>query len=388
MVIETDLYEILQVTRTANHEDIKKAFRKLALQYHPDRNPGNAQAEEKFREAAYAYEILSDSSKRSQYDKYGHQAFRGGMGGSGSHGGFDFEDFFRGRDFTDIFEEVFRGFGQTHSSQHEKSQRMRGSDIRYDLEITLEEAFKGKNVELSLKTLISCETCQGKGSTENAPPESCKECKGHGKQRFQQGFFLVERTCSTCQGMGTVIKNPCKSCKGQGRSLKEKKLSITVPVGVEDGVRLRVEKEGEAGLQGASPGDLYIFIHIKEHALFEREGLDLFCRMPISMITATLGGEVDVPTLETVKATIKIPEGAQTGQVLRLKGKGMRGQRERMQGDLHVEIFVETPVNLTKKQKALLMQLKEDVKEKIISPKTDNFFKKVKKLWEQTSKES
>ncbi len=386
MVIEQDLYEILEVSRTADHETIKKSFRKLALQYHPDRNPGNKEAEEKFRVAAYAYEILSDTTKRAQYDKYGHRAFQGGNGGGGGHGDFDFESFFGGRGFSDIFEEVFRGFGGQGDPRDTQSrtQQTRGSDVRYDLEISLEEAFTGKKVEIPVRVLGSCDTCHGKGHGEDSETQTCRDCQGKGKQRFQQGFFLMERTCTACQGTGTVVKNPCRKCAGQGRLLKEKKISVTIPAGIEDGTRLRVEKEGEAGLRGGAAGDLYVFIHIKEHPLFEREGSTLFCRMPISMITAALGGEVDVPTVDGDKAAIKIPEGTQTGNVLRLKGKGMSILRSSARGDLHVEVFVETPVNLKKHQKELLLQLKNETQEKTISPQTAGFFKKIQKIWNST----
>lgn len=377
---QRDLYEVLSVHRSADQETIKKAFRVLALQHHPDRNPGNKDAEEKFREASTAYEILSDEQKRAAYDRYGMHAFGQGMHDAG---GFDMGGFGGRGGFSDIFEEMFREFTGGTSSSHgsHKPQSARGSDLKYELEITLEEAFKGVSPEIKIQTLITCDPCHGSGSIDKSSVETCSKCHGSGKQRLQQGFFMVERTCVSCQGTGATIKNPCPSCNGQGRISKLKTLSINIPAGVEDGIRLRIGGEGEAGLRGGSSGDLYVFINLKHHPFFERDGMNLYCTVPLPMIKAALGDKIDVPTIEGGKATITVPEGAQSGQTLRLKGKGMTGLRTSSRGDLLVQISVETPQNLSRKQKDLLREFDSQSKAKKVSPKSESFIQKMKTLW-------
>lgn len=371
-----DFYEVLNVSRTADQETIKKAFRKLALQYHPDRNPGNKDAEEKFREATTAYEILSDDNKRAAYDRYGMKAFENGGRGYQSHG-------FGGTntDFSSIFEEMFRDMTGA-SSQNPHSQNSRGSDIKYDFEMPLEHIFKESRPEISFQTLVTCETCEGSGQADKSSVETCHHCYGSGHQRFQQGFFMMERTCSSCQGTGALIQNPCITCKGQGRFSKTKKVSLNIPAGIEDGTRLRLRGEGEAGLRRGPAGDLYVFISLLPHPFFEREGANLFCSVPLPMIKAALGDKIDVPTIEGGKATITVPEGTQSGQHLRLKGKGMPILQRSSRGDLIVEIIVETPQNLTKKQKDILREFDAQSKTKKVSPKSQGFLEKMKRLWE------
>ncbi len=369
-----DLYEVLNVSRTADQETIKKAFRKLALEHHPDRNPGNKEAEEKFREATSAYEILSDADKRAAYDRYGMSAFENGGRGHQSQG------FGQGTDFSSIFEEMFRDM-TGGSSQGPQSQNSRGSDIKHDLEIPLDHIFKESRPELSLRTLVTCDTCDGSGQTDKSAAETCHHCYGSGRQRFQQGFFMMERTCSSCQGTGALIQNPCTNCKGQGRLTKTKKISINIPAGIEEGTRLRIRGEGEAGLRGGPAGDLYVFISILPHPFFEREGANLFCTVPLPMTKAALGDKIDVPTIEGGKATITVPEGAQSGQQLRLKGKGMPILQRSSRGDLIVEIIVETPQNLTKKQKDILRDFDTQSKTKKVSPQSQSFLEKMKRLW-------
>ncbi len=369
-----DLYVVLNVPRTADQDTIKKAFRKLALDHHPDRNPGNKEAEAKFREATAAYEILSDADKRAAYDRHGMSAFENGGRGHQSQG-------FGGSDFSSIFEEMFRDMTGA-SSQGPQAQNARGSDIKYDLEVPLEHIFKESRPEISLRTLVTCDTCEGSGQSDKSSAETCHHCYGSGRQRFQQGFFMMERTCSSCQGTGALIQHPCTSCKGQGRLSKTKKISLNIPAGIEDGTRLRIRGEGEAGLRGGASGDLYVFISILPHPFFEREGANLFCTVPLPMTKAALGDKIDVPTIEGGKATITVPEGTQSGQHLRLKGKGMPILQRSSRGDLIVEITVETPQNLTKKQKDILRDFDAQSKTKKVSPKTQSFLEKMKRLWE------
>lgn len=371
-----DLYEILNVPRTADQETIKKAFRKLALQYHPDRNPGNKEAEDKFREATQAYEILSDADKRAAYDRYGMDAFSQSAHGHQSYG-------FGSTDFSSIFEEIFRDMtgSSSHTQKTSQPQSARGSDLKYELELTLEEVFKESKPEITLHTLVKCSDCAGSGQKDKSKVETCHHCYGSGRQRFQQGFFMMERTCSSCQGTGGLIKNPCSSCHGQGRVSKSKKISLTIPAGIEEGTRLRIGGEGEAGLRNGPAGDLYVFISLKPHPFFEREGADLFCTVPLPMTKAALGDKIDVPTIEGGKATITLPEGTQSGQQLRLKHKGMSVLRRSTRGDLIVEINVETPQNLTKKQKELLQEFESQSKTKKVSPKSQSFLEKMKQLW-------
>lgn len=376
MASKRDYYEILGVARTATADDLKKAFRKLAMQHHPDRNPGDKDAEHKFKEINEAYDILKDDQKRAAYDQYGHAAFEGGMGGRGGGQGFDFTS------FSDIFDDLFgefmgggRGGGQRGGN--------RGSDLRYNLEISLEDCFRGKTAKIRVPTSISCEACDGSGAEAGAQPIACPTCKGAGKVRAQQGFFTIERACPTCGGAGRVIEKPCKVCGGAGRTHKEKTLSVDIPAGVDEGNRIRLAGEGEAGLRGGAPGDLYVFLSVKPHRLFRREGQHLHCRVPVSMTTAALGGSVEVPTLDGGQARITLPEGTQTGKQFRLRGKGMPSLQQSGfgagNGDLYIQVMVETPVKLSKKQRELLEEFaKLDSQES--SPESTGFFDKVKEM--------
>ncbi|MBU6140007.1 MAG: molecular chaperone DnaJ [Proteobacteria bacterium] len=367
-----DFYEILGVGKRATADEIKKAYRKLAMQHHPDRNPGNKEAEKKFKEATEAYENLRDDQKRAAYDQYGHDAF--GQGGGGGHGfgqgaeGFDFNDIFS--NFSDIFGD-FGGGRQTKK----RSTSPRGSDVRYNLEISLEEAFNGVTQKISFTIPSVCEPCGGKGGESL---ETCATCKGQGKIRAQQGFFIVERACTTCSGTGQVIKNPCKTCRGEGRVNKEKTLSVKIPAGVEDENRIRLSGEGEAGARGGKAGDLYVYISIRKHQFFTRKGDDIYFEMPIKFTTAALGGSMEIPTIDGTKAKLQINEGSQNGDQLRLKSKGMSvinsgGRR----GDMYVKINIETPVKLSSDERDLLMKLDKLMQNKSSNPKSESFFKKV-----------
>lgn len=372
-----DYYETLGVSKTANAEDLKKAFRKLAMQHHPDRNPGDAEAEHKFKELSEAYEVLKDDQKRAAYDQYGHAAFEGGMGGRGAGGGFDFTS------FSDIFDDLFGEFMGGGGQRGGRGSANRGSDLRYNLEITLEDCYRGKAATIRVPTSIACEACDGSGAEAGAQPITCPTCKGHGKVRAQQGFFTIERACPTCGGAGRVIEKPCKVCGGAGRVHKEKTLSVDIPPGVDEGNRIRLSGEGEAGIRGGSAGDLYVFLSVKPHRLFRREGQHLHCRVPVSMTTAALGGSVEVPTLDGGKARITIPEGSQTGKQFRLRGKGMPSLQQSGfgagNGDLYIQVMVETPVKLSKKQRELLEEFaKLDGEES--SPESTGFFDKVKEM--------
>ncbi len=370
-----DYYQILGVDRGASADEIKKAYRKLAMKYHPDRNQGDKDAERKFKEVSEAYEALKDPEKRAAYDRFGHAAFE--QGGPGP-GGFDFN-------FTTSFADAFEDlFGEFMGGGHRRSGpqgAMRGSDLRYNMEITLEEAFRGKRAKLRVPSMVICSDCGGTGAAEGARPEACPTCRGIGKIRTQQGFFTVERTCPACQGAGRVIKNPCRTCRGSGRVQREKTLSVNIPPGVEDGTRIRLAGEGEAGLRGAPPGDLYIFLTIKPHRVFQRDGLNIHCRVPIPMVTAALGGTIEVPTIDGGRARVNIPPGTQTGHQFRLKGKGMTPMRGSGRGDMYIQAVVETPVNLTKRQQELLREF-ERAGGKNTSPESEGFFRKVKELWE------
>jgi len=371
-----DYYTLLGVDRDADSNTIKKAYRKQAMQYHPDRNPGDEEAERKFKEINEAYEVLKDEDKRAAFDRFGHAAFEQGGPGAGGGGGFG------GGGFADIFEEMFGGGGGGFGGGGGGASSGRGSDLRYNMEITLEEAFEGKMTSIRVPTSAACDECSGSGAAGGAPPVTCVTCGGHGRVRSQSGFFTVERTCPSCQGTGKVIKDPCRSCAGQGRVHKEKTLSVTVPPGVEDGTRIRLGSEGEAGLRGAPAGDLYIFLSVGAHRLFRRDGANIHCRVPIPMTTAALGGSIEVPTVEGSRTRVTIPTGAQSGQQFRLKGKGMRILRSDARGDMFVQISVETPVNLTKKQKEILKEFEGTGGNKKHSPQSHGFFDKVKELWE------
>ena len=368
-----DYYEVLGVKKDADEAALKSAFRKLAMQYHPDKNPGDAEAEKKFKEINEAYQVLSDGQKRAAYDRFGHQAFEGGGGGGPGGFGPDFASSMSDI-FEDIFGDVFGGGGRRGGANRG---RERGADLRYNLDITLEEAFKGKNATVKVPTSITCEACTGTGAKPGSKPKTCGTCGGQGRVRATQGFFSIERTCPTCGGRGEVIEDPCRSCSGAGRVTRERTLSVNVPPGVEDGTRIRLAGEGEAGMRGAPSGDLYIFLGVKPHAFYSRDGADLFCRVPISMVAAALGTEVKVPTLDGKEAAIKVPEGTQSGKQFRLRGKGMPVLRSKDTGDLYVQAVVETPQNLTRRQRELLEEF-EKASSKETSPESHGFFAKMK----------
>jgi molecular chaperone DnaJ len=347
VMAKRDYYELLGVSRTASEADLKAAFRKLAMKYHPDRNPGDKECERQFKEINEAYDILKDGDRRAAYDRYGHAAFEQGAGAGAAGFGADFAS-----TFADIFDDLFGMTGRRGRS----NVRERGADLRYNMEITLDEAFAGKAAQIRIPTAVTCEACSGTGAKAGAKPKTCPSCGGHGKIRHAQGFFTVERTCPTCHGRGEVIDNPCPSCTGSGRLTRERTLSVNVPPGVEDGTRIRLAGEGEAGARGGPAGDLYIFLSITPHAFFQRDGSDLHCRVPISMVSAALGGGFDVPTIDGGKTRVKVPEGTQSGRRFRLQGKGMPILRSRGVGDMYVQVVIETPQNLTKRQKELLSE--------------------------------
>lgn len=364
-----DYYEVLGVQLTASDADMKAAFRKLAMQHHPDRNPGDKDCEHRFKEINEAYDVLKDPQKRAAYDRFGHAAFEQGGMGSAAHGfGADF-----GSTFSDIFEGIF-GMG---GGRQRGTGRERGADLRFNMEITLEEAFSGKTAQVRLPTSVTCEVCSGTGAKAGTKPRACSTCGGHGKIRHQQGFFTLERTCGACHGRGQVIDNPCPSCAGSGRTTRERTLSVNIPPGVEDGTRIRLGGEGEAGLRGGPSGDLYIFLSIATHAFFQRDGADLHCRVPISMVTAALGGEFEVPTIDGSRTRVKIPSGAQSGRRFRLSSKGMPVLRSKQTGDMYVQVMVETPQNLTKRQRELLAEF-EKLSSQETQPESAGFFTKVK----------
>lgn len=364
-----DYYEILGVSKSASGDEIKKSYRKLAMKYHPDRNPGDKEAEKKFKEAAEAYEILKDDQKKAAYDQYGHSAFDQSSGFSSQGAGFS--------DFGDIFSNFSDIFGDFGGGGRRRSASTSGSDVRYNTEITLQEAFLGVEKKIKFSVAGICDKCDGTGSKDKSSPVTCSTCSGTGKVRAQQGFFIVERTCGTCNGTGQIIKDPCSNCSGQGRVQKEKNLSVKIPAGVEDGNRIRLSGEGEAGMRGGQAGDLYVFISVKEHQFFTRKGNDIYVEVPVKMTTAALGGFVEVPTIDGTKARLKILEGSQNADRFRLKSKGMTvlnsgGRR----GDMYVDIFIETPVKLGSKEKELLSELDKLISEKS-NPKSQSFFKKV-----------
>ena len=369
-----DFYETLGVARGASADDLKKAYRKLAMQYHPDRNPGDKTAEHKFKEVSEAYDVLKDDQKRAAYDRFGHAAFENG-GGSPRGGAGDF-GFASG--FADIFDEMFGDFvggrrGQTNA---------RGSDLRYNLEVGLDEAFKGSTAQIRVPTSVSCDHCKGSGSEAGSRPVTCSTCSGAGKVRAQQGFFTIERTCPSCGGAGRVIENPCKVCGGQGRVRREKTLSVNIPAGVEDGTRIRLAGEGEAGLRGSAPGDLYIFLTVTPHRLFQRDGANVHCRVPIPMTTAALGGQLEVPTIDGTRARVTIPPGTQSGHQFRLKSKGMSVLRSPARGDMYIEAVIETPVSLNKRQQELLREFERAGDKDKTSPESEGFFARVKEFWD------
>ena len=369
---DKDFYEILGVQKNASDDEIKKSYRKLAMKYHPDRNKDDKESERKFKEVSAAYEVLKDSEKRSAYDQYGHDAFRQGGGGQG------FGDF--GGGFSDIFEEFFGGgFG----GQSRQRGPQRGNDLRYNMSVSLQEAYSGKKSQIRIPSYEGCDLCSATGSADKTGPSTCSTCGGQGKVRSTQGFFSIERPCPTCGGEGSSIKNPCLKCSGTGQVKKQKTISVTIPAGVDTGTRIRISGEGEPGQRGAGNGDLYIFVEVQKDKLFEREEENIFCQIPISITTAILGGDVEVPTIEGKKARLNIPAGTQSETQFRLKGKGMSILRQTRRGDMYVEANVEIPVNLNNKQKAILQEFeKEGGTSKKHSPKSQSFFSKLKEVWE------
>jgi molecular chaperone DnaJ len=368
-----DFYEVLGVTKSASADDLKKAYRKLAMQYHPDRNSGDKGAEQRFKDISEAYDVLKDDQKRAAYDRFGHAAFE--QGGGRGPGDFGFSG-----GFADIFDEMFGEFmgggrrGQAGSS--------RGSDIRYNLEISLEESFRGKQTTIRVPNLVACDQCNGSGAEAGSKPVSCPTCHGRGRVRTQQGFFSVERTCAGCQGAGRVIEKPCKGCGGQGRVRREKTLSVNIPPGIEDGTRIRLAGEGEFGVRGAAPGDLYMFVSVAPHSLFQRDGANIHCRVPIPMTTAALGGSIEVPTVDGSRARVTVPSGTQSGHQFRLKAKGMTVLRSAARGDMFIEATVETPVNLNKRQQELLREFDKEGENNRTHPESEGFFARVKEFFE------
>ena len=372
MSVEVDYYELLEVERGADDAAIKSSYRKLAMRYHPDRNPGDAEAEARFKAISEAYDCLKDPQKRAAYDRFGHAAFQnGGMGGGagGPGGGFS--------DLGDIFETIF---GSAFGGGGGRQQARRGADLRYDMEVTLEEAFHGKQAQIEIEVAASCQPCQGTGAEPGTGTRRCNLCGGHGQVRAQQGFFMVERTCPTCHGRGEVIEKPCRKCGGDGRVDQAQKLDVTIPPGVDTGTRIRLGGKGEAGPFGAPAGDLYIFVHVRRHGVFERDGTTLLTRVPISFTTAALGGEIELPGIDGERHTVPIPAGIQSGKQLRRRGAGMPVLQGRGRGDLVMEIIVETPTKLSARQKELLRELQEtETGEEC--PQSKGFFDKLKEAW-------
>ena len=380
-----DYYKILGIEKNASADEIKKAYRKQAMKYHPDQNKDNKEAEEKFKEVNAAYDVLKDEQKRAAYDRFGESAFDGSMGGGGGNPfGGGFAGGFQGGNFSDIFEDMFGDFMGGGPSGRRSGGAMRGADMQYAMEISLEDAYKGKEETITVPINDTCDKCEGTGAEKGKKPEQCPTCKGSGRIRAQQGFFTIERSCSTCGGVGEIIKDPCKKCHGSGRVRREKTLKVNIPKGIDSGRRIRLSGEGEAGTRGGPAGDLYILISVKPHKFFRRDGANLYCRVPIAMTTAALGGDIEVPTIEGKRTKMKIPGGTQTGQQFRLKGKGMPVIQSTATGDMYIEIFVETPVNLNAKQKEVFKKLDEDLSGKDgkkYSPESSGFFDRMKDLW-------
>ncbi len=369
-----DYYEVLGVARGAGDQEIKSAFRRMAKKYHPDANPGDASAEQNFKEVNEAYEVLKDPQKRAAYEQFGHAAFDG----SGGPGGFGPEF---ATSMEDIFENFFGDFMGGRGRQRGRPGHERGADLRYNMEISLQEAFTGKAAEIVVPTSVPCETCSGSGAKPGTQPSTCGTCGGYGKVRASQGFFTIERTCTSCSGRGEVIDDPCGDCNGLGRVSRERTLSVNIPAGVEDGTRIRLAGEGEAGLRTGPAGDLYIFLSIKPDPFFQRDGSDIFCRAPISMVKAALGGQIDVPTLEDTVTRVKIPPGTESGKQFRLRGKGMPVLRTKMMGDMYIQVDVETPKNLSKRQRELLEEF-EKLSHNETSPESHGFFARVKDFFD------
>jgi molecular chaperone DnaJ len=365
-----DYYDVLGVQRSAGDSDLKAAYRKLAMKHHPDRNPGDKHCEQRFKEINEAYEVLKDPDKRAAYDRYGHAAFEQGMGGGPGFGA----------DFASTFADIFDDFFGMGRRQGRGTGRERGADLRYNMEITLEESYHGKAAEVRIPTSMTCEVCSGTGAKSGTKPKPCPTCGGYGRVRHAQGFFTLERTCLACQGRGQVIDDPCPACAGAGRVTRERTLSVNIPPGVEDGTRIRLGGEGEAGLRGGPAGDLYIFLSLAAHDFFQRDGADLHCRVPISMVTATLGGEFEVPTIDGGKTRVRVPEGTQSGRRFRLGAKGMPVLRSKQMGDMYVQVIVETPQKLTKRQRELLAEF-ETLSSTETHPESAGFFGRVKEFF-------
>ena len=370
-----DFYEALGVTKDASSDQIKAAYRKLAVKHHPDKNKGDKASEDKFKEASEAYHVLSNSERKQNYDNFGHAAFENGGGGRGGFGNFDFSS-----SFSDIFEDFFGDFGGTGGRRGRKNSNLRGSDLRYDLSISLEEAYTGKKQDIKFSTSEKCNTCKGSGSKPGQEVGACSMCGGNGQVRSNQGFFTVQQTCPQCSGNGEEITNPCRDCNGQGKKQTSKRLSVTIPKGVNDGTRIRLAGKGEAGSRGAGSGDLYLFINVYSHDLFKRSDENLFFECPISIADAALGTAIEIPTIDGGKAKIKIPSGTQSGKQFRLKGKGMPYLRGSENGDLYVKVNTEVPVSLNKEQKELLEKFREIENEKS-NPSIKKFFQKAKSFW-------
>ncbi len=380
-----DYYKTLGIEKNADAAEIKKAYRKQAMKYHPDQNKDDKKSEEKFKEINAAYDILKDEQKRAAYDRFGEAAFDGSMGqGGGAGGGNPFGGGFQGGNFSDIFEDMFGDFMGGGGQGGHSGGAMRGSDMQYAMEITLEDAFKGMEKTITVPINDTCDGCEGSGAEKGEKATTCSTCKGAGRVRAQQGFFTIERACSTCGGEGEIIKNPCKKCGGAGRVRREKTLKVNVPKGIDNGRRIRLNGKGEAGMRGGPAGDLYILINVKSHKFFKRDGANLYCRVPIPMTTAALGGEIEVPTIAGKRTKMKIPGGTQTGQQFRLKEKGMPVIQSSSTGDMYIEIFVETPVNLNTKHKTMFKTLDKDLSGKDgkkYSPESSGFMNRMKDLW-------
>jgi molecular chaperone DnaJ len=371
-----DFYEILGVGKTADADELKRAYRKLAMQYHPDRNPGDKSAEQKFKDISEAYDVLKDEQKRAAYDRFGHAAFENGGRGPGDFG---FAGGFSGG-FADIFEEMFGG--AMGGGRRAQAGAARGSDLRYNIEVSLEDAYRGKQTTIRVATLVHCDICRGSGAEPGSRPVTCRTCQGHGRVRRQQGFFTIEQTCPACQGAGQTIEKPCKTCAGQGRVRREKTLAVNIPPGVEDGTRIRLAGEGEAGSRGVAPGDLYIFVGIAAHPIFQRDGANIFCRVPIPFTTAALGGSIEVPTVEGTRTRVTVPAGTQSGHQFRLRGKGMTVLRSAARGDMYIQVNVEIPVNLSKRQQELLREFEKAGDNGKTHPESEGFFAKVREFFE------
>lgn len=368
-----DFYEILGVSKSASADELKRAYRKFAMQYHPDRNAGDKGAEQKFKDLNEAYDVLKDDQKRAAYDRFGHAAFeQGGARGPGDFG-------FAASGFADIFDEMF---GDIMGGRRGQAGPARGNDLRYNLEITLEEAFRGRQTTIRVPTFVACEQCKGSGAEAGSKPITCPRCHGRGRLRVQQGFFTLEQTCTGCQGAGRVIDNPCRACGGQGRTRREKTLSVNIPAGVEDGIRIRLAGEGEVGVRGAGAGDLFIFITVATHRIFQRNGANIHCRVPIPITTAALGGTIEVPSIDGSRARVTVPPGTQSGHQFRLRGKGMTVLRSAARGDMFIEAIVETPRNLTKRQQELLREFEKEGENRRTHPESESFFARVKEFFE------